>query len=375
MNKKIAILTLYYKNANYGAILQAYALQYALAKLGYVVKQISYDLESGYEHIAKWKRKLSGLRKLCSFFKNPRWKICNYKYESKLYEFAETIPHTEFVTADTIKKLNNTYDIFICGSDQIWNPIGWQPTLFLDFVDSDKKKIAYAASVARNQLYVSELKYIQNYTKNFTLVSVREEKSAEIINSFDSTLDVQVMPDPTLLLGEEEWKVITAPRVINEEYIFAYFLGDEEKQREDAIRFAKSQGKRIVFLPYMKKHMFKWDKKHKKYMIENVGIKEFLSLIRYSDIVITDSFHGTIFSIVFEKPFFVMNRFKENDANSMNSRLETLLEDIQMKYRCGDNLLENSNLELNKDEITSIHNYKNKAKLQGLEFLRKGIQI
>lgn len=168
MNKKIAILTLYYHNYNYGGLLQAYALQKAITDLGYQAEQISYKLESGYDG---WNPIKASIKKPMAYLyhgaKYGKW-FDQYTVRQKKFEaFAENIPHTEVVTAQTISELSNQFDCFVCGSDQIWNPIGWQPTLFFDFLPDDKKRISYAASIARDELTEEEYAFMEPYLDKF----------------------------------------------------------------------------------------------------------------------------------------------------------------------------------------------------------------
>lgn len=367
-NKKIGILSLYYKNANYGGVLQAYALQNVLDNLGYPARQISYELMSGYSSIPLWKRRLLRWRGIYSFIVRPNWTIKNRVASLKIEKFANKVPHTKRYTSNHINELNDEFDIFICGSDQIWNPIGWQPTLFLNFVTNDKRKLSYAASVARDSLSEEEINYIKEYTRDFAAISVREEKSAEILCK--NGIDVDIMPDPTFLLKKEAWDQVACERLITDSYIFAYFLGANIKQRDDAILYAKLNNKNIVFIPYMQYATFDWELKHKSYMIDGIGIPEFLSLIKYADEVITDSFHGTVFSIMYETPFVSLKRHSDIDKKSMNSRIDTLLDSMDMKYRSCTNLPEKIT-QFSEEELSVIKLYKKEKGEIGLSFLKK----
>lgn len=140
--KKVAILTLYYKNFNYGGILQAYALQKAIEQIGFSSEQISYRLNSGYKDLRHLKLSIKlKLLYLYNHYKYHKWMIEYDNQRKKLEKFAYSIPHSKIVNVYNISRISKQYDWFICGSDQIWNPIGWQPTLFLNFVPSNKKDI------------------------------------------------------------------------------------------------------------------------------------------------------------------------------------------------------------------------------------------
>ncbi|HEM5148845.1 TPA: polysaccharide pyruvyl transferase family protein, partial [Streptococcus suis] len=156
--------------------------------------------------------------------------------------FEKKIPHSKKVTKNSIKDLNSKYDLFVCGSDQIWNPIGWQTTFFLDF--ATKPKISYAASVARDSLSKDEVEFISGLTSDFSSLSVREQTTSKFLTN-ELGMEFEVVPDPTLLLSREEWETKFPNKTKNENkrpYIFAYFLGFNSEQRNDCIKFAKSKG-------------------------------------------------------------------------------------------------------------------------------------
>lgn len=329
---KIGILTLYYNNSNYGGLLQAYALYKKISELGYDVKQISYDLFSGYR--MKYPKPLKAFVKLYHSITDRGWTYCHNRHAHVLKKFELEIPHTRTVTAENIKTINEDFDIFVCGSDQIWNPRGWQPTLFLDFVSAGKVKVAYAASLASDKLTKDEIEVLKKYILDFSHVSVREENTASIIAEKIPMARVEVMPDPTLLISKEIWNNLSSERIIEEPYIFAYFLGKNQGQKEALIEYADRIKKRIVFIPYMEKENYEWDSRHREYMLNGVGIREFLSLVKYADSILTDSYHGTIFSLIFNKPFLSFKRFADGDEHSMNSRLNTLLLQFHMQDRC-----------------------------------------
>ena len=198
--KKVAILTLYYKNYNYGGQLQSYALQNKIEKLGYSSYQISYKLETGYEEKNKIKKILKKflypLVKLKYILKNYKWLKFTKETNKKFEKFSNNIPHTKVYTAKNIKNLNKEFDIFVCGSDQIWNPMGWQDILMLSFAEKNKHKISYAASIAKNELTDEETKFLCNNIKDFDYISIREPNNKEKIEK-KLNKKVYIMPDPT----------------------------------------------------------------------------------------------------------------------------------------------------------------------------------
>ena len=323
---KIGIISLYCNNPNYGGLLQAYALCKALRKLGYDCKQICFNSRPKKSKISRefdiLKTKINHPLKKVFYGK---WYNDFCKGKQLLKEFELSIPHTKVVNSETISELNKDFDAFICGSDQVWNPSWWRDTYFLSFAESSKKKIAYAASMARNQLTSAEADYALRMMRGFSAISLREIESVKALINFNPSFDAQVMPDPTLLLTADEWNQIICETVVRKPYIFAYFLGDNNIEKNAAIAYAKSVGKNIVFINSLIPDNKKWETDHQDIIISDIGVPEFLSLIQHADLVITDSFHGTVFSSIFNVPFLTINRSKNDSKKSMNSRITTLM--------------------------------------------------
>ncbi|WP_045798005.1 polysaccharide pyruvyl transferase family protein [Streptococcus equinus] len=369
---KVGILTLYYNNANYGGLLQSYALNNVLNSMGYESEQISYDFKmesfSGFSKI-KYVVKKSVKQFIPGFMHH------NSKFEKTLKAFEHSIPHSRRVTKNNIKRLNYKYNVFICGSDQIWNPIGWQETFFLNF--ATKPKISYAASVARDFLSKEEIAFISNLTSDFSSLSVREQNMSNFLsNKLDRKFEQ--VPDPTLLLSKEEWNEKFPNKVktnSDRPYIFAYFLGFNTKQRNDCIDFAKSKGFDIYFIPFMKNDSYTWDKKHSKYFTKQFKVEDFLDLIRNAELILTDSFHGAVFSCIFEKPFYVLNRKLVGNEKSMNSRLSTLFEQLRIEdSRMIDDVFLIDRYNFTEKELRRIKESKDSCKVKGNDYLRKAIE-
>lgn len=371
---KVAILTLYYKNYNYGGILQAYALQNAIENMGYSSEQISYRLTSGYKDLRHLKLSMKfNFVYLYNFIKHHKW-VTIYNNQRKMMEnFAFSIPHSKTVNAYNINKISRYYDCFVCGSDQIWNPIGWQPTLFLDFVSSNKIKISYAASLARDNLTKEQLDFIKKHVNDFVAISVREKKSADILNKFAPELNVQYMPDPVFLLGESKWKKFIKRPDNNKPYIFGYFLGNNNVNREKALAYAKEIGAKIIFASHINLSHYEWEISHPNEIAPPLGVEDFLSYIANAELVLTDSFHAAAFSAIYRTPFYVLPRFNAVDRNSMNSRVVDLVEELQIPNRFTKYLTEK--YEWSNEELNSITRNINRLRRRGLAFLGKFLCI
>lgn len=371
--KKTAILTLYYHNYNYGGLLQAYAMQKTITKLGYEAEQICYKLESGYDG---WNPIKASIKKpvACLYHrvKYGKW-FDQYTVRQKKFEaFAETIPHTEVVTAQTISKLSDQFDCFVCGSDQIWNPIGWQPTLFFDFLPDDKKRISYAASIARDNLTEKEYAFMKPYLDKFSAISVREKNSADMLDQKFPKLNVQAVPDPVFLLEKNEWEnLIPICGEKNEHYIFAYFLGENEENRQKVIQYAADKKLKIRFAAYMDYAQVGWDKKHPELLAAPMGVEEFLQNIANAELVLTDSFHAAAFSGILQTPFYALPRFKTQDKTSMNSRILNLVRELEIPERYTEMLP----VEYQWQEDEQKHIDKNLSRMQknGMKYLKESL--
>lgn len=367
---KIGIITLYYNNPNYGGLLQSFALQQTLSLAGCEAEQISYDLLAG--SIEGYSRNKYIIKNLIKRFV-PGFHCANSKCNSELRKFEKTIPHSKYVDYQSIISLNSEYDAFICGSDQIWNPIGWQPAFFLSF--GNKPKISYAASIARECLTEEELAYLNKHTKDFLSLSVREKNNAEYLTE-KLGREYKLVPDPTLLLTRGEWNERFPDSPVNgKSYIFAYFLGFNEKQRNECIDYAKKLGMDIYFIPYMKKESYEWDKNNIEYCVKDYSVGNFVNVIRNAELVLTDSFHGAVFSCVFEKPFYVLNRQLIGNEKPMNSRMETLFYELGIpKERMTDTVMNIDKYGFSVDEIEHISMTKTKWREIGLEYLKESFE-
>lgn len=341
MEKKIGIISLYYNNYNYGGNLQAYALTAFLSKNGYNVEQITYNCRSNTKTDIKKKLKgytfwgfvTTGFRFIYNKIKRIPQNIINYiinnnvKIRRKSFDrFNHNVIKHSIKEYDkqNIDEYDNCYDVVITGSDQVWNFKWYNKAFFLDFVPSDKKKVAYAASIGMDNLTEKQKEIFRNSLKDFVAVSVREKSDVELIKDCSPVPVVNTL-DPTLLLDREDWDKICADRVVEEKYIFCYFLGDNKKERKLAIQFAKRNGLKIVTLPHLDMYK-KADRFFGDYRFWDLGPEQFLSLIKYAKYVFTDSFHAVVFSNIYQRQYFVFNRSSKGEMNSRIYNVTELFE-------------------------------------------------
>lgn len=338
--KKIGIVSLYYNSVNYGGLAQSYALNRYFIDLGYESELISYD------RIRK-KRPTPGKRKNITSMSvgeiaGKCYRKTVEKLGQKLYarrldtrknqmkEFRDAIPHSIRYTEDTISQCENEYDVFVSGSDQIWKPGVVDSGFTFDFLKAPEKKtvLSYSSSVSVKELPEDYIHFMAEALKKYKAVSLREATTAKQFRTVFNR-DVHVTVDPVLLIDESIWRKMAGKKFLDEQYVFCYMLGDNIEQRRDIKKYAKSKKLKLVTLPHIKQSSrFEFRVEDisfgDKQMFE-VGMPEFLSLIKYADTVITDSFHAGVFSYIFRKEFYLLERPTKNPNDVMNVRIYDLL--------------------------------------------------
>lgn len=329
---KIGIIT-WFTGPNYGTNLQAIALQYYLRIHGYKVDIINYEVPP----VNVSKEKKTFIRKLLYQPKKYAIKFALNRYKSRIVErdrklsnliSTKCILTPKIETIDELIKTCNEFDLLICGSDQIWNPNWYDKFYFADYDGITTNRISYAPSMGVNAIPDSVVAEIQHGLKQFKAVSVREEKAAELLAPY-LTDKPQVVVDPTLLLTSEEWlDIFPEDAYEGNDYVFAFFLNDEKRHLEAAKKFAKRLNNKLILVPY----------KGTTYLQNadiraDAGLEDMLNLIRNAKYVITDSFHITVFSIIYRKQFYTFQRFKEDEFTSQNVRVTNLLRMVDLSER------------------------------------------
>lgn len=325
-NKKIGILT-FHRAANYGAVLQAYALENAILKIdeNVQVEVVDYRCRKIEDSYALFNPNTDNLLKelLRMFFcLRKRWvKRCIFDAFIDKY----LILSSKIYNRNSIKTAENDYDVFVSGSDQVWNDIltGNDMTYCLDFVKESEKRYSYAASLGNtsgNKLVEAE--YMSEIEK-FRGISVRENETLVRMESLGRK-DITVSPDPTLLLTKEKWldfaKLGKKP---DKPYILVYELTPGIKLVEFAKNLAAEKGMEILYLN--ESYIRFRELKH----LRGVTPVDFVSLIANAGYMVTNSFHGTVFSVLCNTNFFV-----ETEAEkSVNNRILHLLDIFQLQSR------------------------------------------
>lgn len=337
--KKIGIITLYNNNNNYGGIAQAYALSTYFKNLGYDSELINYKKgKNNHNLLIKDKKNIlyylkKVINKIRRILRKPIVDIYQKKYEDKLLErtnklekFRDEIQHSKEYDFNSINQIENEYDFFVTGSDQCWNPGVIDDAFVYSFLKGKNKKIfSYASSVAVSNVSEKYKEYMKRELKKYSAISVREEKSKNILQECTEK-NIEWVVDPTLLLDKSEWKNIAGKRMVEDKYIFSYMLGEGKKQRKLVNKFARTKNLKLVTIPYIvdgNKFIFKMeDKNFGDVQLLDISFNDFLSLIANAEYVLTDSFHAVCFSYIFEKEFYV---FERNSGASTSSRIYSLL--------------------------------------------------
>lgn len=320
---KVGIITHYYNSTNYGGNLQAYALVECLHKLGYDVEQICYKTGDDALFCANEKAKT----RRCGFMKiffsvfhsltHLAYRVIVSKRKKEVLRFNKnSIKHSKVVyQKNTLSNLAEDYDVLISGSDQVWHPNAVCDAYLLNLGEKSKVpyKMSYAASFSVNELTFEQKKYYGKCLNNINAISVREDSAVQLVESICGK-GSQMVLDPTLLLSYNNWNIVSSERKMVKKYLFCYFLGSLTMQNSKIRKFAKEKGLKIVSMPFLnslrQKDTFFGD-----YKLFNVSPYDFISLIKNAEYVFTDSFHATVFSLIFKKNFFVFNRENYIDMN------------------------------------------------------------
>ncbi|MCR5021830.1 MAG: polysaccharide pyruvyl transferase family protein [Ruminococcus sp.] len=360
-NMKIGIFTHYYLSDNYGGNLQAYALCIVLQQLGYTAEQICYirnmtSKDSFYKKCILFLR--HRIKKYIVRFTNKDFYKNVESRKKAIIEFnRNVVPHSDSIYDEsTLYNLNDLYDCFITGSDQVWHPNVLCSGYLLEFCNDSSKKLSYAASIASSDLDIKSKSRLKKALESFSFISVREKDSVQLLSDI-GIKNCKWVLDPTLLLNSHEWRRISKPLVIEKEYVLTYFLGDNEVSRRKAAEYAKKNNLQLVSLPYLLNQYRKCDKDFGDVKLFSVSPEQLLYLIDHADCVFTDSFHATVFSLIFQKNFYV---FKRNESDKMTNRIQSLLKmfGFQERFIIGDadsnEIFEDTIRYTSSDEFESI---------------------
>lgn len=328
MKKWIGIIT-YHKAYNFGSVLQAYALNKYLRDLGHDVETIDFQTDKQaqlYNIFEPVKSLFSIARNLQSLRFLRSLRLHRKRFDEFLREFIPT-SETVYLSFDDLNNADLHYDVYICGSDQIWNPNcqDFDEAYLLAFVKDKTKCIAYAPSVASHYINPQYHSLFRKQLKDFEVLSVREKSGAAVISEIIGR-EPTVVLDPVFLLNADKWRELIAASPVKQKYIFCYFIGDVAGMRHFARKMHKATG-----LPLVVVYKNIRDQLYRNIKIYSAGPVEFLSLIAHAEYICTNSFHAVAFSVIFMKNFWVF----VDDANihSSKSRIFDFTEMIGLENR------------------------------------------
>ena len=339
-------LCICYYNNNYGSMLQAYATIRELEQRGLSYEIIAYEKKINLiyliQNIGRFFNKYwlqeNGLvlQKKISRIKYPAYNANAQIREKKFYEFQQKYFAEKIHVCKGYNELKSTaenYDIVITGSDQMWSPSGLGTNFYnLMFVPNSIRKVSYASSFGVTKIPSYQKKRTAVFLRRIEYLSVREKSAVKIINELIGR-NAELVVDPTMLLSRKEWENFsTKNRIVEEPYIFSYFLGSNIDHRKEAVELSKKKKLKIVTLRHLDEYIAS-DENFGDIALYDIGPKEFLNLIRNAKYICTDSFHGTVFSILFHKHFLTFFRYDDNSSISKNSRITSLLSSLGITNR------------------------------------------
>ena len=306
---------------NYGARLQACALLHYLSNLGHDVQVIDYrpSYMSFREKVWYWPG--SSVKAWIKLFLRFRQRLNRLKQYAAFEKFSEKyLSRTTRIYHNIagLKEKPPHADLYIAGSDQIWNTLfcnGTDAAYYLDFGPLETKRISYAASFALSSLAIGCEAFVRENLSAFDAISVRETSGLQILNSLD--FSGRIVADPVFLLSAEEWDLLLSCRETSESYVLVYDVMGCNQVKRLARRIAKQLGCNLYAIGY--RNLGYADRNFSRSSPDT-----FVELIRNARFVVSNSFHGTAFAMIYHKDFFVVDR-----TDGLNERMHDLLS------RCG----------------------------------------
>ncbi len=325
---KIGQLT-FHASHNYGSVLQAYALSQQIKKLGHDTTIINLRPYSQIEAYRILNRK--GVHYLFSLLIYPVLKRRYNSFERFIQEVLPLSPD-EYHSTEELQMANFPYDAYVCGGDQIWNPAcqDFEPAYYLQFLSPQDRsiKVSYSPSLGKNSFRIETMNNIASWIQCFDYISIREETGKRILQPLTEN-NVHVVCDPVLLLNEDDWTRLAIRPKHKKPYILVYFLENNHGSRDLIDYLHKTLQYDVVLLnEYIRDFVKPY---HKAYA---ASPEEFVGLMMHASFIYTNSFHGTLFATLFEKPFLTaIAADQEHTHNNNDSRKIDYLSKIGMTDR------------------------------------------
>lgn len=349
------------QGTNYGALLQSYATQESVRRLGFETIVVNYSssrrdlLRTELEvfiyilksHFGK-KRDKKPVQKFDEVHKKN---IEGRKAAQKKFLDERFHNRTLFKDYNSLINFGKTLSAVLVGSDQSWLP----GTLFgvvrsFRFVPQSVRRISYSTSLGVSEYPRYCWRNARKVWNSIDYLSVREEQGKKIIKQVCGDIPVSVVCDPTYLLTKEEWQELIPLECLEEEkYVLCYFLGTDTKLFEVARNFANAKGLKLLSILTCEVAT-DGDSTFADRLITGASPEDFINLIRGAEYVLTDSFHGTAFSVINEKQFFLFYPKRDYLKQSRNSRLDNIVK----MWGIEDRLITNKDIDWETAEINQI---------------------
>ena len=335
--KPIGLVTCYFHH-NYGSMLQAYATEMIMQQMGVPYQTIACKAPINYMVgnkmlyiikkllIADWKMRLGKMKIEREKKNNPtfakNWEVRNKAFDDFANTFFHVSPYCR--NREELSKMAKNYSAFLVGSDQLWRTDSVEHGYYtLEWVPDNIRKIAYSTSIGVKEVPWFQVKKNKRFMNRFDYIALREQNACDLVYKLTGR-KVQVVLDPTLLFTGKQWMNIQQEEPLTDgKYIFCYLLGNNPEQREFIKQVKAKTGYKIVAL----QHLDEYIPSDEGFADEApyVGPREFLNYIRNAEYIFTDSFHCSVFSILYKKNFFTFSRFAEGAKQSTNTRIDNLL--------------------------------------------------
>lgn len=342
-------LAINYDYHDYGGMLQAFATQRFLTKNGVDSDAINFDQVKADISKRKWRYFLSNIfdfsivkekskliEKKLKQKSNENLRKGMAERDAAFDEFCKS--HFKISRAfkswtDMSAASRKEYDAVVVGSDQLWLPSNVMADYYtLNWVPKEVKKIAYATSFGIGSIPAKYKQVYANYLRRIDYLSARETSGQEIIKEL-ADREVPLVNDPALLLDADGWnEIVSSTPLVKDKYVFCYFMGNNPEQREFVKRLAKDKGLKVVALLHLDQYI-PADENYVDLAPWHVSPADFVNLVKNAECVCTDSFHGTVFSIIYSRPFFTFKRFNRKASLSTNTRITSLLTRLGLMER------------------------------------------
>ncbi len=372
--KKVGIIT-FHASHNCGSMMQAYALQKTLKKMNVDNEIIDFqsfgqkDMYAVVHTKKEWKNFVKNMLTL-PYRKKIKLQWESYEqYKNKIFDLSDK----QYSTTSELTETNNLYSSFISGADQIWNITirDYDDAYFLSFVTDNRKKNSYAPSFGAKRIeeYADNKQKYINFLNSYNNLSIRENNGKKWIKELTGR-DAKLVLDPTLLLQEDDYLEAMEDIAIDKNYIFYYSPKYNKKIDVLVKRIAKKYNKKVIVWNATEYYV-KQERRNGFVLPEKINPGVYLYLIKHADLIITTSFHGSIFSTIYRKKFWTI---KNGDMFNNDDRVITLLKQIGFEDKLIDLEFDN-----NKDYFEEINytNYERKLdelKKESINYLKKCIK-